>query len=33
MFLDSRRHAEDWTHRFLATALTDRQAILDIDPI
>ena len=29
VFLDSRRHAEDWTHRFLATALTDRQAILE----
>jgi hypothetical protein len=29
VFLDSRRHAEDWTHRFLATALTDRQAISD----
>ncbi len=29
VFLDSRRHAEDWTHRFLATALTDRQAVLD----
>ena len=29
VFLDSRRHAEDWTHRFLATALTDRQAIAD----
>ncbi|HEX3688833.1 MAG TPA: ERCC4 domain-containing protein [Solirubrobacteraceae bacterium] len=27
VFLDSRRHAEDWTQRFLATALTDRQAI------
>ncbi len=24
-FLDSRRHAEDWTHRFLATAFTDRE--------
>lgn len=23
LFLDSRRHAEDWTHRFLATALGD----------
>lgn len=23
LFLDSRRHAEDWTHRFLATALAD----------
>ena len=29
LFLDSRRHAEDWTHRFLATALTDRQAVLE----
>lgn len=27
LFLDSRRHAEDWTHRFLATALTDSQAV------
>jgi len=27
LFLDSRRHAEDWTHRFLATALADSQAI------
>jgi hypothetical protein len=25
LFLDSRRHAEDWTHRFLATALADSQ--------
>jgi hypothetical protein len=32
VFVDSRRHAEDWTHRFLATALTDRQAILDTGP-
>jgi hypothetical protein len=32
VFLDSRRHAEDWTHRFLATALTDRQAIFDTHP-
>jgi hypothetical protein len=32
VFLDSRRHAEDWTHRFLATALTDRQAIVDTRP-
>ncbi len=23
LFADSRRFAEDWTHRFLATALTD----------
>jgi hypothetical protein len=30
--LRSRRHADGWTHRFLATALTDRQAILDTDP-
>jgi hypothetical protein len=29
VFLDSRRHAEDWTQRFLATALTDRLAISD----
>ena len=29
VFLDSRRHAEDWTQRFLATALTDRQATFD----
>jgi hypothetical protein len=29
VFLDSRRHAEDWTHRFLATALTDRQRFTD----
>jgi hypothetical protein len=29
VFLDSRRHAEDWTHRFLATALTDRQTTLE----
>ena len=26
LFLDSRRHAEDWTHRFLCTALSDSQA-------
>ncbi|MFL5859259.1 MAG: ERCC4 domain-containing protein [Solirubrobacteraceae bacterium] len=26
LFLDSRRHAEDWTHRFLATALADQLA-------
>ena len=32
VFLDSRRHAEDWTHRFLATALTDRQAVVDLPP-
>lgn len=32
MFLDSRRHAEDRTHRFLATALTDRQALLHTHP-
>jgi hypothetical protein len=32
VFLDSRRHAEDWTHRFLATALTDRQAIRETHP-
>jgi hypothetical protein len=32
VFLDSRRHAEDWTHRFLATALTDRQAISETQP-
>lgn len=24
LFLDSRRHAEDWTHRFLLTAVTDQ---------
>lgn len=24
LFLDSRRHAEDWTHRFLATAVSDQ---------
>ena len=23
VFADTRRHAEDWTHRFLTTALTD----------
>ena len=23
VFADTRRHAEDWTHRFLSTALTD----------
>ncbi len=27
LFLDSRRLAEDWTHRFLATAVADSQAI------
>jgi hypothetical protein len=26
VFLDSRRHAEDWTHRFLATAFGDSQS-------
>lgn len=26
VFLDSRRHAEDWTCRYLATAFTDHQA-------
>jgi hypothetical protein len=30
VFLDSRRHAEDWTQRFLATALTDRQLALGV---
>ncbi len=29
VFLDSRRHAEDWTHRFLTTALMDRQVALE----
>lgn len=28
LFLDSRRHAEDWTQRFLTTALADRSAPL-----
>jgi hypothetical protein len=28
LFLDSRRHAEDWTHRFLATALADSSALV-----
>ena len=23
VYADTRRHAEDWTHRFLTTALTD----------
>lgn len=27
LFLDSRRHCEDWTHRFLSTALADSQAL------
>jgi hypothetical protein len=27
VFLDSRRHAEDWTHRFLATAVADAQRL------
>jgi ERCC4-type nuclease len=26
VFADTRRHAEDWTHRFLTTALTDAAA-------
>lgn len=26
-FLDSRKHAEDWTHRFLATALADASSV------
>ncbi|HET9101769.1 MAG TPA: ERCC4 domain-containing protein [Solirubrobacteraceae bacterium] len=26
LFLDSRRHCEDWTHRFLSTALADGSA-------
>jgi len=26
VFADTRRHAEDWTHRFLTTALTDTDA-------
>lgn len=30
VFLDSRRHAEDWTHRFLATALADSQTLAEI---
>ena len=29
VFLDSRRHAEDWSHRFLTTALMDRQVALE----
>jgi len=32
LFLDSRRHAEDWTHRFLATAVADSQAVLGSPP-
>jgi ERCC4 domain len=28
VFLDSRRHAEDWTQRFLATALADHDAVV-----
>ncbi len=32
VFLDSRRHAEDWTHRFLATAFADSQAIVASHP-
>lgn len=32
LFLDSRRHAEDWTHRFLATALTDVEAVAPTRP-
>jgi hypothetical protein len=27
LFLDSRRHAEDWTHRFLATAFADADRV------
>lgn len=32
LFLDSRRHAEDWTHRFLVTALTDSRAVFENGP-
>jgi hypothetical protein len=32
LFLDSRRQAEDWTHRFLATALADSRSVLQASP-
>lgn len=32
LFLDSRRHAEDWTHRFLATALADSRSVSQASP-
>jgi hypothetical protein len=33
LFLDTRGHAEDWTHRFLATALSDSQVVIGDQPV